>query len=151
MKIPENKQYVLFGGAFVLANKLQVVADKTMQGLSTKQWFLLRNLSELPIDPPTTITTLAKETDTSRQNVRKMIEVLQRQGYVVLRDSAEDHRSQTVEMTKAGAQILRQVAQEAAPFFTELFSGIDEEKCTISADVILKLIENLYKMQEEIK
>ena len=52
MKIPENKQYVLFGGAFVLANKLQLVADKKTHGLSTKQWFLLRNLSDLPADPP---------------------------------------------------------------------------------------------------
>lgn len=148
MKIPENKQYVLFGGAFLLANKLQMVADKTVPGLSTKQWFLLRNLRDLSNNPPPTITMLAKETDTSRQNVRKMLEVLQRQGYVALRDSAKDHRSQVVEMTEAGAQILRQVAQEAAPFFTELFSGISEEECAAAANVVLKLIENLYKMQE---
>ncbi|MEG0217871.1 MAG: helix-turn-helix domain-containing protein, partial [Raoultibacter sp.] len=86
MNIPENKQYVLFGGVFVLANKLQVVADKRVQWLSTKQWFLLRNLNDLPADPPPTITTLAKETDTSRQNISKMLEVLQRQGYVELQD-----------------------------------------------------------------
>ena len=129
MKIPENKQYVLFGGAFVLANKLQLVADKKTHGLSTKQWFLLRNLSDLPADPPPTITMLAKETDTSRQNVSKMLEVLQRQGYVVLQNNAEDHRSQSVVLTESGAQVLRQVAQEAVPFFTELFSGISIRRC----------------------
>lgn len=151
MKIPENKQYVLFGGVFVLANKLQVVADKTMHGMSTKQWFLLRNLSDMPAIPPPTITMLARETDTSRQNVSKMLEALQRQGYVILRDSAEDHRSQTVEMTVAGAQVLRQMAQEAAPFFTELFSGISEEEGVVSAGVVLKMIENLFKMQESME
>lgn len=151
MKIPENKQYVLFGGAFVLANKLQVVADKKTHGLSTKQWFLLRNLSDLPADPPPTITMLAKETDTSRQNVSKMLEVLQRQGYVVLQNNAEDHRSQSVVLTESGAQVLRQVAQEAVPFFTELFSGISEEECAVSADVVIKLIDNLCKMQEEME
>lgn len=151
MKIPENKQYILFGGTFVLANKLQMIADKRVHGLSTKQWFLLRNLSDLPADPPPTITMLAKETDTSRQNVRKMLEVLQRQGYVVLRNNEGDHRSQLIEMTELGAQILRQVAMEAMPFFTELFSGICEEECTIAAGVVVKLIENLYKMQEEIE
>ena len=148
MKIPENKQYVLFGGAFVLANKLQLVADKKVRGLSTKQWFLLRNLSDLPVDPPPTITRLAQETDTSRQNVRKMLEVLQRQGYVVLQHNAEDHRSQGVVLTESGAQVLRQVAKEAAPFFTELFSGISEEECAVSAGVVIKLIDNLYKIQE---
>lgn len=149
MKIPKNNQYVIFGGTFVLANKMQAVADKTIHGLSTKQWFLLRNLSDLPAFPPPTITTLARETDTSRQNVSKMLEVLQRQGYVSLRDSTEDHRSQAVEMTEAGARILRQVAQESDPFFAELFTGISEEDCEVSACVILKLIENLHKMQEE--
>ncbi|MDC7288332.1 MarR family transcriptional regulator [Blautia schinkii] len=149
MKTPENKQYVLFGGTFVLANKLQVVADKMVQGLSTKQWFLLRNLSELPTNPPPTITTLAKETDTSRQNVSKMLEVLHRQGYVALQDSSEDHRSQSVILTELGRQILRQMEQEAAPFFTKLFTGINEEECVAAADVVLKLIGNLYKMQED--
>lgn len=149
MKIPENKQYVLFGGTFVLANKLQVVADKMVQGLSTKQWFLLRNLSELPTNPPPTITTLAKETDTSRQNVSKMLEVLHRQGYVALQGSSEDHRSQSVLLTELGRQILRQMAQEAAPFFSELFTGISEDECVAAANVVLKLIGNLYKMQED--
>ncbi|MCI1965008.1 MAG: MarR family transcriptional regulator [Oscillospiraceae bacterium] len=151
MKIPENKQYVIFGGAFVLANKLQLVADKKTHGLSTKQWFLLRNLSDLPDDPLPTITILARETDTSRQNVSKMLEVLQRQGYVALQDNTEDHRSQSVVLTEPGAQMLRQVAREAVPFFTELFSGISEEECTVSAGVIIKLIKNLYKMQEKME
>ena len=151
MKTPENKQYVMFGGAFVLANKLQLVADKKVSGLSTKQWFLLRNLKDLPADPPPTITMLAKETDTTRQNVSKMLEVLQRRGYVELSSSPEDRRSQSVVLTDLGDRTLRQVAEEAAPFFKELFSGIDAKECEISAGVILKMIENLQNMQEEME
>lgn len=150
MKIPENKQYVLFGGAFLLANKLQAVADKQVHGLSTKQWFMLRNLSDLPLDPPPTITLLARETDTSRQNVRKMLEILQRQGYVVLTDSMQDHRSQTVFLTESGAQVLRQVAQEATPFFAELFSGLGAEECAVAADTVVKLIGKLNQMQQKL-
>ncbi len=149
MKIPDNKQYVLFGGAFVLANKLQSVADKKVQGLSTKQWFLMRNLSDLPAEPPPTITMLAKETDTSRQNVSKMLEVLQRQGYVILCDNPEDLRSQIVKMTKAGKLALQQMAGAAAPFFADLFSGISMEECEVSAGVMIKLVDNLQRMQED--
>jgi len=134
-----------------LANKLQLIADKKIQGLSTKQWFLLRNLSDMPTDPPTSITMLAKETNTSRQNVRKMLELLHRRGYVSLQDNAKDLRSQSVVLTGLGAQVLDQVAQEDLPFFTELFSGISEEECAVSSSVIIKLINNLYKMQEEIE
>lgn len=60
----------------------------------------MRNLHDLSKDPPPTITMLAKETDTSRQNVSKMLLTLQKQGYVILRASKTDRRSQTVEMTK---------------------------------------------------
>lgn len=148
MKIPGNKQYVLFGGVFVLANKLQTVADKKVHGLSTKQWFLLRNLSDMPADPPPSITMLAKETDTSRQNITKMLEVLKRQGYVELQNNSADHRSQSVLLTKSGTQMLQQTAQEADPFFCELFSGITEEEREVSAKVVIKLIDNLCKMQE---
>lgn len=149
MRIPANKQYVLFGGTFVLANKLQAVADKTVHGLSTKQWFLLRNLSDLQVNFPPTISLLAKETDTTRQNISKMLEVLQRQGYVILKNSTEDHRSQTVEMTEAGYQILHQIAQQATPFFTELFSDIQTEEYEIAAAVVIKLIAKLNQMQKE--
>lgn len=149
MNVPENKQYVLFGGTFVLANKLQAVADRRMGSLSTKQWFLLRNLSDLPTDPPPTITTLAKETDTTRQNVTKMLEGLQRRGFVILRSNPKDHRSQTVCLTETGTDVLRQMAGEAAPFFAELFHGVSQEECAAAASVVVKLIENLNRMQEE--
>ncbi|HHT16784.1 MAG TPA: MarR family transcriptional regulator [Papillibacter sp.] len=149
MKIPEDKRHVLFGGTFILANKLQLVADKWVRALSIKQWFLLRHLSEMPQDPPPTITMLARETDTSRQNVSKMLEVLERQGYVRLERSPEDRRSQSVVLTEAGAQVLRAVAVEGAPFLHQLFSGISGEECAAAADVMIKLIENLSRMQRE--
>lgn len=149
MKIPENNQYVLFGGTFILANKLQSVADKKSIGLSTKQWFLMRNLQDLSTESPPTITMLAKETDTSRQNVSKMLSTLQKQGYVILRDSEADRRSQTVEMTIKGKEMLEQMAGRSTYFFAELFNGISGEEIEAAAKVVIKLIENLKKMQED--
>ena len=151
MKIPENKQFILFGGIFVLANKLQAVADKTVQGLSTKQWFLLRSLSDMPMEQPPTITLLAKTTDTSRQNTSKMLEVLQRQGYVDLQYNELDHRSQSVVLTDKGTQILRQMAQNSVPFFTELFSNLTTQECEVAAEVVVKLIKKLNQTQEDMK
>lgn len=148
MKIPDNKQYVLFGGSFVLANKLQWVADRRVEGLSSKQWFLLRSLYDMPKEPVPTITSLAKETDTSRQNVAKMLEALRRQNYVVLSDNPHDHRSRRVEITEQGLEILGRMAARSQDFFAGLFAGIDEKECMIAADVTVKMIENLSRMQE---
>lgn len=150
MKVPDNHQHVLFGGSFVLANKLQCVADKTVEGLSSKQWFLLRTLHDMPRDPTPTITTLAKETDTSRQNVTKMLEVLQRQNCVLIGDSQYDRRSRTVELTEYGLHMLGGMANQAQGFFENLFSGISEQECAAAAKVTVKMIENLTKMQEDL-
>jgi DNA-binding MarR family transcriptional regulator len=150
MKIPENNQYILFGGVFILANKLQLIADKKARGLSTKQWFLMRNLQDLSIEIPPTITMLAKETDTSRQNVSKMLLTLQKQGFVSLRDSETDRRSQTVEMTIKGKEVLAQMAGESTSFFAELFNGISAEESEAAAKVVIKLISNLKKIQEDL-
>lgn len=151
MKIPKNKQYILFGGNFILANKMQWVADRKVKGLSSKQWFLLRTLSDMPKDPLPTITSLAKETDTSRQNVTKILESLSRNGCVVLDDNPKDHRSRTVEMTEQGLQMLNCTAMEAGEFLQQLFSGISEEECAAAAQVTLKMIENLNKMQGDLQ
>lgn len=151
MKIPQNKKHVLFGGSFVLANKMQWVADRSVQGLSSKQWFLLRSLHDMPKNPPPTITALTKETDTTRQNTAKMLEVLQREGCVVLGENPLDHRSRTVEMTAHGLQVLGEMAHRSEAFFEGLFAGISQEECALAAQVTLKMIENLDKMQGELQ
>lgn len=150
MKVPDNHQHVLFGGSFVLANKLQCVADKTVEGLSTKQWFLLRTLYDMPSDPTPTITSLAKETDTSRQNVTKMLEVLQRQNCVLIGEGQHDRRSRTVELTEHGLHMLGGMANQAQDFFENLFFGISQQECAAAAKVTVKMIENLTRMQEDL-
>lgn len=150
MKIPKNNQYILFGGNFVLANKMQWVADKKVEGLSSKQWFLLRTLYEMPEEPVPTITSLARETDTSRQNVTKMLESLHRQGCVILSDNPQDRRSRTVMPTEQGLQMLESMAKQSPGFFNELFAGISNEECAVAAKVVIKMTENLLKMQEDV-
>ena len=149
MKIPNNNQHILFGGIFILANKLQHVAEQKVEGLSVKQWFLLRTLQDMPTEPAPTITSLANETDTTRQNATKMLEILHRDGYVVIADNPRDGRSSTIEITEQGRQMLGAMAAGSARFFHELFAGIDNKDLGIAAEVIIKMIDKLNKMQEE--
>jgi len=148
MKIPDDNRQVLFGGIFILANKLQYVADRKVAGLSAKQWFLLRTLEDMPTEPPPTITSLAEETDTTRQNNAKMLEILSRHGYVSLTDNPNDQRSRRVKITDKGQRMLGAMAAGSADFFAELFSGIGDDECKAAARAIIKMIDNLTKMQE---
>ena len=149
MKIPQNNRYILFGGSFVLANKLQVVADKTVEGLSSKQWFLLKTLQDMPDEPVPTITSLAKESDTSRQNTTKKLEALRKRKCVLIEDNQNDQRSRALKITEHGRNLLVSMRENSYDFFEKVFEGISDEECEAAAKVTIKLIDNLSKMQNE--
>lgn len=146
MRIPSNKKYILFGGTFVLANKLQVVGDNNVKGLSTKQWFLMRVLSE--ISPAPTITELAIEADTTRQNATKMLDILSKEGYVKLVSDKNDKRSKVVELTVKGKEILGTMQSESFDFLNEVFKNISDEELEVASSVLVKMVGNLVRIQE---
>lgn len=147
MNAPGNTKYLLFGGTFILANKLQAVGDKVVDGLSTKQFFVLRQMMDMQTEPPPTITQIATEMDSSRQNITKMLESLERQGYVTILENEADHRSRSVRMTEAGLQAAVRTADNAKDFLELLFEGIPDEELRVAGEVLVRMVGNLEKMQ----
>lgn len=148
MKVPENTKYLLFGGSFVLANKLQFAGDRMVEGLSLKQWFLLRNIMDMSNAPSPTIKQVAIEMDSTRQNITKMLEVMEREGLVKIKRSELDHRNRTVHITKNGMERARLTAENAQDFLENLYKGINSGERENAARVMLKMIENLEKMKQ---
>jgi DNA-binding MarR family transcriptional regulator len=150
LNIPDRADYLLFGGTFILANKLQVVGDKMVEGLSTKQWFLVRTILDLPSEPPPTMTQIAREMDSTRQNVAKMLETMERDGLVTLESVDFDRRSRRVRVTVLGRSHARRVAENAEGFLAHLFDGLEQSELQAAGNVVLKMIENLTEMQDAI-
>ncbi len=150
MKIPDRTDHLLFGGTFVLANKLQFVADKSVAGLSTKQWLLLRTIKDMPGEPPPTITQIAAEMDSTRQNVAKMLDKLERDGLIAVEESSLDRRSRCVRITEAGLQHTGRVAANAEGFMKRLFEGILPEELDAAGKVLIKMTQNLINIQGEV-
>jgi DNA-binding MarR family transcriptional regulator len=149
VKIPDRKDYLLFGGVFVLANKLQVVSDKMVEGLSCKQWFLIRTILDMPSEPPPTIMQIVREMDSTRQNVTKMLEKLERDGLVKWEENTSDRRSHRVRITELGRSSAKTVTENAQAFLKRLFEGIEQTELDAAGGVVLKMMNNLVAMQEE--
>lgn len=149
MKAPENTKYLLFGGTFLLANKLQAAGDKLVKGLPVKQWFFLRNAMELPQDPPPTITLIAQSMNSTRQNAAKMLETLEREGYVETEPGQQDRRSRSVRITQQGFQSMKETTENAQDFLERLYEGIGREDREIAGKVLIQMVHNLDKMQQE--
>jgi DNA-binding MarR family transcriptional regulator len=150
VKNPERSDYLLFGGVFALANKMQSVGDKMVEGLSTKQWFLIRTLMDMPCDPPPTITQIAREVDTTRQNATKMLEVMEREGLLSIGGSDSDRRRRSVRLTETGLRHAEKTAENGSYFLNRLFDGIDPDAMDAATKVLIGMMNNLIKMQEEL-
>ncbi len=149
MKIPDRNDYLVFGGVFALANKMQSVGDKMVEGLSTKQWFLIRTIMDMPDYPPPTITQISREMDTTRQNITKMLETMERDGYITIEGSDRDRRRRSVRLTETGLRHAAQVAENGQYFIKRVFDGIEPDALDAAAKVVVKMMNNLAAMQKE--
>ena len=79
MEIPAREY--LFGSIFLLANRLQTLGNGYLEEVTLKQWLLLIMIHVMDKEQPS-VTEVADFMGSTRQNVRKMLEVLE--GKVVL-------------------------------------------------------------------
>lgn len=121
-----------------------------VDGLSTKQWFLIRTIMDMPADPPPTIIQIARDMDSTRQNISKMLEKMERDGFVAIEEDEYDRRSRRVRITESGLQHARQVAEDAQGFLSRLFEGISQDEIDTGGQVVIKMVQNLIHMQEKI-
>lgn len=150
MNAPENPRHLLFGGTFILANKLQFAGDKSVAGLTTKQWFLLMNLRELSKVSVPSVNELASTMNTTRQNIAKMLDTMEKEGLVSVSQSAQDKRVKEVVITKKGQRLAKQSEKDSQEFRNKLFVDITEDELATASQVTLKMIENLERIIKEV-
>jgi DNA-binding MarR family transcriptional regulator len=89
------REEYIFGSILFLSNKIQAWGDNILSGLTLKQWFLLMLISKMENKNPT-INEITEFTGTSRQNIKKMIEHLDRKKYHKIKKSKTDARALNV-------------------------------------------------------
>ena len=67
----------LFGSIFLLSNKLQALGDGYLKEITLKQWLLLIMIQTINKEQPS-VTEVAAFMGSTRQNVRKMLEALEK-------------------------------------------------------------------------
>ncbi|WP_313339813.1 MarR family transcriptional regulator [Sedimentibacter sp.] len=148
MDIP-TKEY-LFGSIFLLANKLQTLGDAFLKQMTLKQWLLLIMIFNMEKKQPS-VTEIAESIGSTRQNVRKMLEVLSAKGYVALCVNERDKRNLSVVLTEKTFLFFTQFEAKGAAFLEQLFDGIhsDLQKSTrITVEALFNNLERM-KMQYE--
>jgi len=133
----EYRQYI-FGMIFLLSNKLQVLGDKVTGDLTLKQWLLL-NMIKHHVKPSPNYNDIANVMHVTRQNVIKMISILEDKKYILTSVSEDDHRSVSVKLTKKTEQYFNEKEQLGNLFLKHIFQSFSDDELKLFKDIIDKL------------
>ena len=132
----------LFGSILLLANRLQTWGDGLVEDITFKQWFLLLLISKM-VTPNPTVTEVADFAGTSRQNVKKILSILETKGYVCLNRSGSDARALNVLLTDKTFEYFRTNEDKAANAVIKLFSEVSDEELNSAIAAAGKLLAAL--------
>ena len=141
------RQAFIYGAIHMLSNRLQTVGDRIDPTMSSKQWFLLAVISKFKEAPPN-IGDVAQTLGTSRQNVKKMANILEKRGFLRLEKDRDDLRSIQLFLTEKCGNYFKNREQQEIEYIERIFSGIDNETLDSLCTGLRKLAENIDRLLE---
>lgn len=140
---------IIFGKIFTISNRLQLLGDKLDNRMTVKQWLLVTGILNSSEENPT-LSEVARIIGSSRQNVKKLLLILEKQGFVLLNKDERDARAVRVSLTDACRRHLEFRNEMETGFIGSLFDGMDEEKIESLKKSIEALEKNINEMEKEL-
>ena len=138
----------IFAEIFAVSNKLQALGDKLDRQITIKQWLLLAAISKSAVEAPS-ISEISALTGTSRQNVKKMALLLEKQGFVNIRKDPHDARVLRVVQTTQCVEHFKARYNMELDFLAKLFSGLDGALLSGLYNGLIKLTDNINIMEAQ--
>lgn len=145
-----EKEEFIIGIISLLANKLSQIGDGFLPDITFKQWFLLIIISKMEKDEKN-INDIAELAGTTRQNVKKMLALLERKEYVVVSKSQKDSRALKVQLTEKSYLYFKNNRTLAAKEANNLFKIFANEEIDVFASKLQKLSQSLENYEREVK
>lgn len=142
----ENKEFI-FGAVHVLANKIQVVADRSSGDITLKQWFVLIMIFQFKEEAPT-LSELSELMGSSRQNVKQIVLKLEAKGYIKIEKDHKDARILRLYLTSDCKKYFEEQEMYGNHFLEMLYKDLNHEEIRQIAIGMAKLVENITKMDE---
>ncbi|HAF85906.1 MAG TPA: MarR family transcriptional regulator [Sphaerochaeta sp.] len=149
MQIQDTKvlQAYLFGSFFTLSNRLQVVGDGLDEQMTLKQWLLIAVLIRSE-EEKLSVSELAQRMGSSRQNVMKMAQLLEKQGFLAIEKREDDKRFLEVSVTSRCLEHCKSRESKEEAFIETLFSGFSEEELRKFSQSLAKVSGNIVRLEE---
>lgn len=137
-----DHKYALFGLFFAFHNRLQAVGDSFYEEITCKQFFLMACMNLYQEKAPTA-NELAKTMGCTRQNVKEILNSLEKKNLVRLDIDEEDKRKRRVYLTENAMRMTDKYREKETNFMDCLFAGISDEEVDSVYSIISKIEDNL--------
>lgn len=144
-----DHRHALFGLFFAFHNRLQAAGDAFYEEITCKQFFLLACMNLYAMEAPTA-NELAKTMGCSRQNVKEILNSLEKKCLIRLETDAKDKRKKRVYLTEQAQIMSAKYQQREEDFLQHLYEGVSDEEVDYAYSIISKLEDNLKRMEGSI-
>lgn len=142
----ENQRKAIFSTLFIAGNKLQTLFDNHIPEVSLKQFMLLSIVRQS--NEQLTFTQLGNMLGCSRQNIKKLADVLMKKGFIVIQQSAHDTRAMCISPTEKVNDYFQNEFfqyQEELKYLFEVYTDEEIETLFTLMSKLYAGIENLEK------
>jgi len=142
----ENQGKAIFSTLFIVANKLQTLFDNHIPKVSLKQFMLLSIVRQSK--EPLTFTQLGNLLGCSRQNVKKLADILAKKDFITIEQSPLDTRALCICPTEKVNDFFQNdfsEYQEELKYLFEVYTEKEIETLFILLSKLYAGIENLEK------
>ncbi|MCI8796661.1 MAG: MarR family transcriptional regulator [Dorea sp.] len=142
----ENQEKAIFSTLFIAGNKLQTIFDNRIPEVSLKQFMLLSIVRQSK--EQLTFTQLGNLLGCSRQNIKKLADVLMKKGFITIQQSPHDTRAMYIRPTEKVSNYFADdflKYQEELKYLFEVYTDEEIETLFILLSKLYAGIENLEK------
>lgn len=144
---PMDERFLVFGGLFLLSNRLETFGDSFLEELTSKQWFLMMTLVHFFEQPPT-LGELASQMGCSRQNVKQLSLKLEDKGFLRLEKDSADGRVLRLIPTERFQSYSARRETEQYDFIDRFFGALGPERISQFNSTLQALYDHLLAIEQ---
>lgn len=143
----ENRQKAIFSTLFIAGNRLQALFDSRIPEVSLKQFMLLSIIRQS--DRSLTFTQLGELLGCSRQNIKKLADVLVKKGFITVQHSPNDARAMCICPTERVNEYFQNEFSKYQKELKHLFEVYTESEIEELFRLMTKLYAGIDRLEEQ--
>ncbi len=138
----DSKELFLWQQTFTallsVSNKLQVYGDKYINNLTVRQLMAMIAIAHLP-KGEASLNGIAKKLGTTKQNIKQLINAMEKKGYVITTPSERDKRACNVEISEVGQIVFKNSYKHGIELLAKLFKTFSVDELQVLWGCLKKL------------